>query len=133
MTRLQAVLSAAIVSLTFAAVPLSAQYIEMYRVDNRVKELPEQNALNTLATHLGIPLDTLKQQKTEYKSSFGELYAAHQFAKQAGSDFKSVMTELKSGKSWGEVAKARKIDMDEFNKDARQLEEALKKTERAAR
>ena len=133
MTRLQAVLSAAIVSLTFAAVPLSAQYVEMYRVDNRVKELPEQNALNTLATHLGIPLDTLKQQKTEYKSSFSELYAAHQFAKQAGSDFKSVMTELKSGKSWGEVAKARKIDMDEFNKDARQLEDALKKTERAAR
>jgi len=133
MTRTQAVLSAAILSLTFAAVPLSAQYVEMYRVDNRVKELPEQDALNTVATHLGISLDTLKQEKAEYKSSLGELYAAHQFAKQSGSDFKSVMTEMKSGKSWGELAKAKKIDMDQFSKDARQLEEALKKSERASR
>ena len=135
MTRIQTVLSAsaAFLFLTFAVTPLSAQYVEMYRVDSRVKELPEQDALNTLATHLGVPLETLKQQKVEYKSSMGELYAAHQFARQTHSDFNSMMTELKSGKSWGELAKNRKVDMDQFNKDARQLEEALKKTQRASR
>jgi hypothetical protein len=133
MTRTQAAISAAILSLAFAAVPLSAQYVEMYKVENRVKELPEQDALNTLAKHLGIPLETLKSEKAEYKASMGELYAAHQFAKQSGSDFKSMMLEFRSGKSWGELAKAKKIDMDQFKKDSNQLEEALKKTERASR
>ena len=73
MTRTQAAISAAILSLAFAAVPLSAQYVEMYKVENRVKELPEQDALNTLAKHLGIPLETLKSEKAEYKASMGEL------------------------------------------------------------
>jgi hypothetical protein len=133
MTRIQTVLSAAILALAFAATPLLAQYVEIYRLDNRVKELSEQDALNALATHLGVSMDTLKQEKAEYKSSVGELYAAHQFAKQTGSDFKSMMTELKSGKSWGEVAKNKKVDLDQFNKDARQLEDTLKKTQRASR
>lgn len=133
MTRIQTVLATAIVVFAFAVTPLSAQYKEMYKVDNRVKELPEQDVLNALSTHLGIPVDTLKQQKAEYKSSIGELYTAHQFAKQTGSDFKSMMTEAKSGKSWGEVAKSKKVDMDQFSKDARRLEDALKKTQQAAR
>jgi hypothetical protein len=132
MTRIQTVLTTSILAFAFAATPLFGQYVEMYRLDNRAKEISEQDALNALSTHLGVPLDTLKQQKAEYKSSVGELYAAHQFAKQTGSDFKSMMTDLKSGKSWGELAKNRKVDMDQFSKDARQLEDALKKTQRAA-
>jgi hypothetical protein len=133
MTCIQTVFATAILAFTFVATPLFAQYVEIYRLDNRIKELPEQDALNALSTHLGVPLDTLKQEKVEYKSSAGELYAAHQFARQTGSDFKSVMTELKSGKSWGQVAKTRNVDMDQFNKDARQLEDALKKTQRASK
>jgi len=133
MTRIQTVLLAAILTLAFAATPLLAQYVEIYRLDNRVKELPEQDALNVLATHFGVSMDTLKQEKAEYKSSIGELYAAHQFAKQTGSDFTSMMTELKSGKSWGQVAKNNKVNLDQFNKDARQFEDALKKTQRASR
>jgi hypothetical protein len=133
MTRIQAVLVTAILTFTFAATPLFAQYVEIYRLDNRVKELPEQDVLDALSRHLGVSVDTLKQQKAEYKSSVGELYTAHQFAKQTGSDFKSMMTELKSGKSWGELAKNKRVDMDQFSKDARQLEDALKKTQRASR
>jgi hypothetical protein len=133
MTRLQTGFCIALLFLAFAALPLSAQYVELYRLDNRIKEMPEQDALSTLATHLGVPLDTLKQEKAEYKSSVSELYAAHQFAKQAGSDVKTMMTEQRSGKSWGQLSKDKKIDMDKFSKDARQLEDALKKTPRASK
>jgi hypothetical protein len=105
----------------------------MYRLDNRVKDLPEQDVLNTLSTHLGVPAETLKQEKAEYKSSIGELYAAHQFAKLTRSDVKTMMAERTAGKSWGVLAKEKKVDMDQFGKDARQLEEALKKTPRASR
>ena len=129
MTRVRTVLTATFLVLALAAAPLSAQYVEMYRLDNRVKELPEQDVLNTLATHLGVPVDTLKKDKAEYKSGIGELYTAHQFAKLTSTDFKSIMGEMKSGKTWGVIAKERKIDMDRFSKDARQLEEALKKTQ----
>ena len=132
MTRVRTVLTAMFLILAFSVVPLSAQYKEMYRLDNQVKDLPEQDAINTLATHLGMPADTLKREKAEYKSSIGQLYAAHQFAKLTGSDFKGVMADLQSGKSWGVVAKDRKIDMDKFSKDAKQLEDALKKAPRAA-
>jgi hypothetical protein len=133
MTRVRKVFTATILVLALSAVPLSAQYVEMYRLDNRVKELPEQDVLNTLSTHLGVPVETLKQEKAQYKSSVGELYAAHQFAKWARSDVKTVMAERTSGKSWGVLAKEKKVDMDQFGKDARQLEEALKKTPRASR
>jgi transcriptional regulator with XRE-family HTH domain len=134
MTGVRTVLSAMFLVLALAAAaPLSAQYVEMYRLDNRVKDLPEQDVLNTLATHLGVPVDTLKQEKVEYKSSVGELYTAHQFAKQTSSDFKSMMTELKSGKSWGELARDKKVDMDQFSKNARQLEDAIKKNQRASK
>lgn len=131
MTRVR--IAALLLVLALSELPLTAQYVEMYRVDNRVKDLSEQDALNTLATHLGVPAETLKKEKAEYQSSIGQLYTAHQFAKQAGSDFKGVMTELRSGKSWGVIAKDRKIDMDKFSKDAKQLEEALKKTQRASK
>jgi len=127
MIRLRTVLTATLLVVALAAAPLSAQYVEIYRLDNRVKDLPEQEVLNTLATHLGVPVDRLKQEKAEYKSGIGELYTAHQFAKLTGSDFKSMMGEMKSGKTWGVVAKERKIDMDQFTRDAKQLEEAFKK------
>jgi hypothetical protein len=108
MTRVRKVFTATILALGLAAVPLSAQYVEMYRLDNRVKDLPEQDVLNTLSTHLGVPAETLKQEKAEYKSSIGELYAAHQFAKLTRSDVKTMMAERTAGKSWGVLAKEKK-------------------------
>ena len=133
MTRVRTVLTSTFLVLALSVVPLSAQYVEMYKLDNRVKDLPEQDVLNTLSTHLGVPVETLKQQKAEYKSGVGELYMANQLARVTRSDVKTVMGEFKSGKSWGVLAKEKKIDMDQFSKDARQLEEAFKKTERASR
>src|SRR5688572_62740 len=67
MTRVRTVLTAMflILVLAFSVVPLSAQYKEMYRLDNQVKDLPEQDAINTLATHLGMPADTLKRRSEE--------------------------------------------------------------------
>jgi len=133
MTRVPTILTATCLVLALFAAPLSAQYVEIYRLDNRAKELPEQDALNILATHLGVPLDTLKRDKAEYKSGFGELYTAHQFAKMTSTDFKSMMAESKAGKTWGVVAKEKKINMDQFTKDSKQLEGALKKTQQASR
>ena len=133
MTRVPTLLTATCLVLALFAAPLSAQYVEIYRLDNRVKDLPEQDVLNTLATHLGVPVDTLKKAKAEYNSGFGELYVVHQFAKMTSTDARTIMAEMKAGKTWGVVAKEKKIDMDQFTRDARQLEDALKKTQQASR
>ena len=118
--------------LMLAAVSLHAQYVEIYRLDNLTKDLSEQQVLASLATHLGISADILRQQKAEYKLSFGELYFANQLAKTSKTDFKSVMAEAKgASKTWGVIAKEKNADMGQITKDSHQLEDVLKKLKRS--
>jgi len=128
-TRLSAILAL----LILMTAPLHAQYIEIYRLDNIARDLPEPEALGKLATHLSVSADSLKQEKAEYKATIGELYMGHQLAKLSNSDFKVLMTEFKSGKAWGVLAKEKNVNMDQVRKDSRQLENTLKKTQRAAK
>ena len=132
MLQVRTSVSAMLLVLAFAVSPLHAQYVEIYRLDNAVKGLPEQEVLSQLATHLGISLDAVKQEKADSKVSVGQLYVAQLIAKLTKSDFKTVMAEFKSGKAWGVIAKERKIEMDQLSKDAKELENALKKTQRAS-
>ena len=119
--------------LTFAVLPVSAQYVEMYRVDNLAKELSEADAISRLATHLSVPADTLRQEMKEYGITFGQLYWVNQLAKLSKSDTKSIMAEFRTGKPWSTLAKEKNIKMDDFRKDSRQLEDALKNAKRASR
>ena len=118
--------------LVFAVSPLRAQYVEIYRVDNAVKNLPEAEVLGQLAKHFGTTADIVKQEQSESKVSVGQLYMALQIAKLTKSDFKTVMSEFKSGKAWGVLTKEKNIDMDQISKDAREFENVLKKTQRAS-
>lgn len=104
-----------------------AQYKEIYRLDNLTKGMPEPEVMNVLATHLGVPVDTLKKEKTDNQLSFGELYFAHRFAKATNSDLKSTLAE-RTQKTWGELAKQKKVDLDQISDDEKTLEKALKKT-----
>ena len=124
--RVRTTLLATLLVFAFSVSTLHAQYVEMYRLDQRAKDLSEEHALNALSTHLGVSVDSLKQQRAEYKSSVGELYLVNQFAKLSKADFKTIMADYKSGKAWSEIAKARQIQMDDVAKDARRLEDAFK-------
>jgi len=104
-----------------------AQYKEIYRLDTLIKEMPEPEVLNVLATHLGVPAETLKKEKVDNQLSFGELYLAHRIAKATNSDLKSVMP-AQTQKTWGVLAKEKGIDMDQISQDEKALEKALKKT-----
>jgi len=117
--------SIAVVFLVFGLSVAHAQYIEIYKLDSLMKDIPESMALSSVASNLSVPADTLKQEKAEYKVTLGELYVAHQIAKLSNSDLKSVMTDSKS-KAWGEVAKARNIDMDQIKNSSKNLEKSLR-------
>jgi hypothetical protein len=118
--------------LTFAVSPLHAQYVEIYRLDNLAKGVPEQEAIGKLATYFAVSADSIKSEKAEYQASLGELYMAHEVAKLARSDAKTVMTEKKV-KGWGELIKEKNLKMDDIRKDSQRLEESLKKTQGANR
>lgn len=102
-----------------------AQYVEIYRLDNLTKTLPDSQVLSSLSSDLSLPADRLRQEKAEYKVTFGELYLAHQFAKASNSDVKSMMAEVRA-KSWGGVVMERKIDMERIKDNTRKLEKALR-------
>jgi hypothetical protein len=127
MMQVRISVSAVLLMFMLAVSPLHAQYVEMHRVNEIAMDLPEQEVLGKLATHLGVSVDVLKEQKAEYKVNFGELYIAHRLAKFSGSDFKTVVGAFRSGTAWGVYAKEKKIDMAELSKDERQLENVLKK------
>ncbi len=118
-----------ILVLSFAfGLPLAqAQYVEIYRLDNLMKELPDSHVLSSLSSELGVPAETLKQEKTDYKITYGELYLAHQFAKATKADVKSMMP-VAQAKTWGTTAKDRKIDMDQIKENTRKFEKTLKRT-----
>jgi hypothetical protein len=118
--------------LTFAVSPLHAQYVEIYRFDNLVKDMPEQDAIGKLATYFAVSADSIKSEKAEYQASLGELYMAHEIAKLARSDAKTIMTEKKA-KGWGPLIKEKNLTMNEIRKDQQRLEESFKKTQGASR
>ena len=111
----------------------SAQYVEIYRIDQLAKDLPEDKVLSAAATTLGVPADSLKREESLYKSTCGELFIAHQIATASKSDFKALMTEARAGKTWGVLAKEENVDMNTVTKSVRDFEDALKKVQRAAK
>jgi|GEM_PF-1663789 len=120
----------ALAFLTFGAASASAQYVDIYRINQIAKDVSDEQILSGIAGHLGVSADVLKKEKADHNLSFGELYFAHQLAKAAKSDLKTVVSEFRSGKVWGIIAKEKNVNIDEISKDARQLETALKKSRR---
>ena len=113
------------VSFLFCLTVAHAQYVEIYRLDNLVKDLPDSQVISSLASDLSVPEDRLKQEKAEYKVTYGELYLGHRFARAANSDFKSLIADVRKT-GGGTVAVDRKIDMDEIKESTKKLEKALK-------
>jgi hypothetical protein len=121
-----------VVLFCFASVA-SAQYVEIYRIDQLAKGLSDDQVLAAAATSLGVASETLKQEKAQYKATSGELFIAHQIAKAGKLDFKALMTEARAGKTWGVLAKEKNVDMEPVSKSVREFEDALKKVQRAAK
>jgi hypothetical protein len=113
----------ALLMLAFSVLPAQAQYSEIYRLDKAVNGLDEKVVLAKLSEKLSIPTDTLAQQKMQYGLSFGQLYMGHALAKATNKDFDTMMSQLKSGKTWGQLAQENNVRFQ----PVRDLEKMLKK------
>ena len=111
---------------TMWALPAHAQYKEMSKVETLARSNSEQQMLDGLSKHLGVPSDTLKQEMTANKLNFGQLYITHTVAKSANADFKSVLEDSKS-KPWSIIIEERKVDKKKLDADIDVLEKSFKK------
>jgi hypothetical protein len=121
----------ALLTLAFSVLPAQAQYSEIYRLDRAVSGLDDKVVLAKLSEKLSIPADTLAQQKMQYSLSFGQLYIAHALANAANKSFDTMMSQIKSGKTWGQFAHENNVRLQPISGTVHDLEKMLKK-ERAS-
>jgi len=117
----------ALLMLAFSVLPAQAQYSEIYRLDKAVNGLDEKVVLAKLSEKLSIPADTLAQQKMQYSLSFGQLYMAHALAKTTNKDFDTMMSQIKSGKTWGQLVQENNVRLQPISGTVHDLEKMLKK------
>jgi hypothetical protein len=120
-------IAVALLMLAFSVLPAQAQYSEIYRLDKAVNGLDEKVVLAKLSEKLSFPADTLAQQKSEHNLSFGQLYMAHALAKAANKDFDTMMSQIKSGKTWSLLVKENNVRLQPISGTVRDLEKTLKK------
>ena len=111
----------------FIVLPVQAQYAEIYKLDKAANGLKDDVVLNKFSEKLGVPFETLAQQKAQHNLSFGQLYMAHALAKAANKDFDTVMAQIKSGATWSFVASQNNVRMQPIDNSIRDLEKTLKR------
>jgi hypothetical protein len=111
--------------LIVSVIPAHAQYKEMSHLDTLSRSMPEPDMFSGMATHFGVSVDALKQEKASNSLSFGQLYLAHAIAKASNSSVGSIVTDSKS-KLWPEIAKEKNVDMKQLSRDAEELEKTIK-------
>ena len=121
----------ALLMLAFSVLPAQAQYSEIYRLDKAATGLEEKVVLAKVGEKLAIPVDTLAQQKNQNNLSFGQLYMAHELAKATNKDFDTVMSQIKSGKTWSLLVRENNVRLQPISGIVRDLEKTLRK-ERAS-
>ena len=107
----------ALLMLAFSVLPAQAQYSEIYLLDKAVNGLDEKVVLAQLSEKLSVPADTLAQQKVQYRLSFGQLYMAHALTKATNKDFDTMMSQFKSGKTWGPTRKGKQRALAAHQRD----------------
>jgi hypothetical protein len=117
----------ALLMLAFSVLPAQAQYSEIYRLDKAVNGLDEKVVLARLSEKLSSPADTLAREKMQYGLSFGQLYMAQALAKATNKDFDAVMSQIKSGKTWGRFVQENNVRLQPISGTVHDLEKMLKK------
>jgi len=78
-----------------------------------------QRLFAAIAKQTGVPVETLKTQKTQSGLGFGGLCLANLLAKETGKTFDQIVTLSKAGKGWGEIAKELNVHLGRLANAAR--------------
>jgi hypothetical protein len=72
-----------------------------------------------LSRTLGIPVETLRAQRSTTGLRWGELMIAHRLSKEAQLDLARVIAEFQSGKRWADIARDSNVDVNTVLDDVR--------------
>lgn len=79
---------------------------EAGRLDADAAKMSGSDApLVAISKQLGIPIDTLKNEKQSTNFGYGQLFIANALAQSTGKSFDQLAQEFQQGKGWGEIAK----------------------------
>ena len=96
----------------------------------------EDRVLARMSEELGIPVETLKQQKESSKLGFGDLFIADSLAKATNKTFEELLAEFQGGKGWGRIANENNVRLGEIisqaKRNANAVEAARRNEERRA-
>jgi len=82
------------------------------RLDSDARQMQEHEAIFAdLSKDLNVPVETLKAQQMSTNFGFGQLFIANSLAAATGKTFDQISQEFKSGKGWGEIAKANNVNL----------------------
>jgi hypothetical protein len=80
---------------------------------SRAAQAPEgeQVVAAHLSKELGIPTGTLQTQRESTKLGWSELLIANRLAQRTGLSFDQIVSEFRSGKGWGRIAKEHNVNL----------------------
>ena len=101
------------------AAPAGAQSVSLAERAAAIdRVLTEREGFRVVVGHisreLGITVDTLREQRKDTGLGWGDLLIAHRLAREAKAPLDQVITDFRDGKSWEEVARGRKVDLDKL-------------------
>jgi hypothetical protein len=68
-----------------------------------------------ISRELGIPVDTLREQRKMTGLGWGDLLIAYRLSREAKAGLEQVVTEFRDGKAWEEVARDYKVEVDRLS------------------
>jgi hypothetical protein len=69
-----------------------------------VAETENRHGLDRISQETGVPVATLKEQRTATGLGYGELETANLLANASGQSFDTILAKRRSGEGWGKIA-----------------------------
>jgi hypothetical protein len=68
-----------------------------------------------ISRELGIPVDTLREQKKTTGLGWGDLLIAYRLSREAKAGLEQVVADFRDGKAWEEIARDYKVEVDRLS------------------
>jgi hypothetical protein len=120
-----ALLSVALIA-AFSVAPALAQNDEIGKINRAAGNQNQQQVLDRLSSELGVSAETLRQQKQRDNLSYGQLFMANSLASSSGKSVNTIVSEFRSGKGWGQIARENNVSVGQIVSNARRAEGELK-------
>ena len=79
-----------------------------------------------ISRELSIVVDTLRAQHAQTGLSWGEILVAHRVAREAKVSFDQIAAEYRTGKSWEDLARDHKVDLQKITDEAQIIERGFR-------